>query len=179
MSEQIKKFLQFNGKNIYFTFIENQWWVAIKPICDALGIEYTRQFKNIKNDEILARALAKQPMHDASNRLQKMACLPERNLYGWLFTINSPNNPELNAYKWKCYDILYDYFHGYMSLRNNILSKRAELQIKMAQARLKLKQTPEYQAMAELAKENQEAAKMLKEIDEMVVTQQLSLFDQN
>lgn len=179
MSEQIKKFLQFNGKNIYFTFINNQWWVAIKPICEALGVNFERQRQNISDDAFLSQLPTIQQVVAADGKLRKMICLPEFYLYGWLFKINSSDNPLLKDYQWKCYEILYNHFHGYMGLRNNILSKRAELQIKMAKAKLKLKQTPEYHEMAELAKENQEAAKMLKEIDEMVVTQQLSLFDQN
>lgn len=62
MKEEIKKFLEFNGKVIHFLSVDGQYWIAIKPICRALGVDYIRQFKNLKADAILAPAYAVQPM---------------------------------------------------------------------------------------------------------------------
>lgn len=111
MEQSIKKFLEFNRKKIYFKSFDGQWWIAIKPICEALGVDYIRQFKNVKEDEILSRVLSNQTIHDASNRLQKMTCLPEFFIYGWIFQIQS-NSKTLIEYKWKCYEVLHNYFHG-------------------------------------------------------------------
>ena len=62
MKEQIKKVIQFNDHTLFAVPANGQWWVAIKPVCEALNVEYTRQFKNIKADDILGPALAVQPM---------------------------------------------------------------------------------------------------------------------
>ena len=62
MKKEIRKFLEFNGKLIYFLAADGQYWIAIKPICRALGVDYVRQFKNLKEDETLAPALSKQTM---------------------------------------------------------------------------------------------------------------------
>ena len=87
-----QKFLQFNGKTIFFQAYDGQFWIAIKPICEALNLEYTRQFKNLKEDEILNQLLAEQPMVGADNRIRKMVSLPEKYIYGWLFSINSSSD---------------------------------------------------------------------------------------
>lgn len=60
-----EKFLQFKGRNIYFKEINGEFYIAIKPICDVLNLEYTRQFKNLKEDEILGELLAEQPIVEA------------------------------------------------------------------------------------------------------------------
>lgn len=53
MEARIKKFLEFNGKVLSFITIDGIVWIAIKPICQALGIQYERQFKNLNSDKIL------------------------------------------------------------------------------------------------------------------------------
>lgn len=63
----MNKFLQFNGRNIYFQSVDGEFYIAIKPICEALELEYTRQFKNLKEDKILGQLLAEQPMVGADN----------------------------------------------------------------------------------------------------------------
>ena len=89
MKKDIKKFLEFNGKLIYFLAVDGQYWIAIKPIMEALGVEYTRQFKNLKEDKILGAALALQPMQVPGDQTRNYACLPEFFIYGWLFSIQS------------------------------------------------------------------------------------------
>ena len=37
-----EKFLQFNGRDIYFVAVNGQYYIAYKPICDVLNLEYTR-----------------------------------------------------------------------------------------------------------------------------------------
>lgn len=39
-----EKFLQFNGKTIYFQSYDGQFWIAIKPICEILNVNYNRSF---------------------------------------------------------------------------------------------------------------------------------------
>ncbi len=41
-----QKFLEFNGKNIIFLNVDGTYWIALKPICEALGVDYVRCFKN-------------------------------------------------------------------------------------------------------------------------------------
>ena len=77
MRQSIERFLEFNGKTLLFLAKDGTFWIAIKPVCEALGIEYTRTFKNITSDPILGPALAKQPMQVPGEQTRNMVCLPE------------------------------------------------------------------------------------------------------
>ena len=58
-----QNFLSFNEKTIYFKEVGNEYWIAIKPICEALNVDYIRAYKNISEDENLSQLLSKQTMH--------------------------------------------------------------------------------------------------------------------
>jgi hypothetical protein len=130
MKNDTKKFLEFNGKTIYFVAADGQYWIAIKPICEALGVDYERQRKNLKEEEILAQLPSEQAVVAADNKLRKMLCLPEFYIYGWIFNIQS-SSPELLKYKWECYRVLYDYFHGAIIGRKSLLREKAKLKIEI------------------------------------------------
>ena len=53
MNKQVVKFLEFKGKNIVYLSVNGTYWIAIKPVCEALKVDYIAQFKNLKEDEIL------------------------------------------------------------------------------------------------------------------------------
>lgn len=111
MEKRKHKFLEFAGHNIYFKKINGAYWVAIKPICEALGVDYNNQFKNIKKDSILKDQYQPLKMPDRRERMQTMGCLSEGFLYGWLFNIRS-TNPNFNEYKLECYNVLFNFFTG-------------------------------------------------------------------
>ncbi len=62
MKQSVTKFLEFNGKNLLFVTKDGIYWIAIKPVCEVLGVDYIQQFKNVNEDAILGPALAIQPM---------------------------------------------------------------------------------------------------------------------
>jgi hypothetical protein len=111
MNKHVTKFLEFNGKTLVFLAVDGTYWIALKPICEALNVEYTRIFKNVKEDPIFGQLLAEQPMVGADGKNRKMVSLPEKWIYGWLISIQS-QSPELIEYKKLCYEILADFFHG-------------------------------------------------------------------
>ena len=90
-------------------------FVPIKPICDALGIDYPTQYQKLKEDEDLVSTIGLRPMVAADGKQREMVCLPLKYIFGWLFTI-SPKNvaPEakelVRRYRTECYDALYRYF---------------------------------------------------------------------
>lgn len=62
--------------------------VPIKPICEALGIDYARQFQKLKDDEDLGPTIGLAPTVAADEKIREMVCLPMEFIFGWLFTIN-------------------------------------------------------------------------------------------
>ncbi|MBA7556901.1 hypothetical protein ES705_49624 [subsurface metagenome] len=89
MNTKIKKFLEFNGKAILFLSIDGQYWVALKPICEALNLDWTYQLKVLKSHKILGQLWYLHTIVGADNRLRNMVSLPEKYIYGWLFGISS------------------------------------------------------------------------------------------
>lgn len=169
------KFLEFNGKTIVFLNKEGVYWIAIKPICEALNIDYIRQFKNLKEDKILSQLLSEQTIVAEDNKLRSMICLPEQYIYGWIFSIRS-KSAELLEYKKTCYDVLYNHFHGTITGRKDLLVKRQSIDSKIANLKEELKQEDEkYRQLHELQQQRKRLSGQLNSIDNEVIDQ-LTLF---
>lgn len=130
MKPETRKFLEFNGKIIFFVAADGQYWIALKPICEALNVSWKNQHEKILNDEILGQLSREQGMVASDGKMRKMIALPEFYIYGWIFNIQS-SSPELLKYKWECYGVLYNYFHGTITGRKTLLSEKAKAQIEI------------------------------------------------
>jgi hypothetical protein len=175
MEKSIEKFLEFNGKTIYFLAKDGQYWVAIKPICDALNVDYNRQFQNLKQHPTYAQLFAIQQMVGADNKLRKMASLPERYIYGWISNIRS-KSPELIKYQLLCCDILYSYFHGKITSRETVIGKKTKNQLEYDSIIADFRNTPQGQRAFELEKSIRVCNAALKELDREIELNQLPLF---
>lgn len=170
--------LEVNGQLIPIVKAGDQWWIAVKPVCEALNVNYDRQYKNLLDDEILCQLYAKQHTTGSDGKTYEMVCLPEKYVYGWLFSIRS-ESPVLLQYKKICYDVLYNYFHGIIMQRVTLLSERnaEEAEIKQLEKALDAKQKtlPEFIRLQELKSKGKQRETVLKQIDQQMATQ-LSLF---
>lgn len=178
MKEQIKKFLEFNGKTIYFLAKDGTWWIAIKPICEALNVDYEAQRKAINRDDILSLLPSTQTVVAADNKLREMVCLPEMYIYGWLFSIQSKSE-ELKQYKLECYKVLYNHFHGTITNRQNLLKKKSQAKIKKARLLKELNDSPQLKAYLEAENEFKTANKELQNLDKEIVSEQMPLWRQS
>lgn len=167
--KNIERFLDFDGKRISILLNDGEWWVAIKPICEALGVNYDRQQKNLKEHNILSQLYAIQHTVAADGKLRKMLCLPEKFIYGWLFSINSENE-NLIAYQKECYVVLYDYFHSKMTDRMNILTEKLSNIEKMEE----LKASEPVEHFKYLESRNKKLDRKLKSLDQDLITGQIS-----
>lgn len=98
--------------------------IPIRPICDALGVAYPRQYGKIKDDETLAPTVTLRVTVGADGKQREMVCLPLRFIFGWLFTINPANVSEeakesVMRYRLECYNALYDHFARVRQLDEN------------------------------------------------------------
>jgi exonuclease VII small subunit len=89
--------------------------IPIKPICEALGVDYPTQFQKIKDDQILSSTIGLSPTVGADGKQREMACIPLKYVFGWLFTINPKNvAPEAQEsvlrYRMECYEALFSHF---------------------------------------------------------------------
>lgn len=137
-----EKFLEFNGKNIVFLNVDGIYWIALKPICEALKIDAFRSIKNLKNDPILGSEWSKQTTQVEKNgkkQHRNVTCLPEKYIYGWLFSLRS-DSKELVEYKRTCYELLYNHFHGTITNRKELLLERNRIDDTITNLRKALKE---------------------------------------
>lgn len=112
-----KTLAKINNVQIEVVESEDQNYVPVKPICDALGIDFKSQYDKIKNDETLISTVVLSTIVAQDGKHRDMVCIPFKYVFGWLFTI-SPKNVSESArksvlqYRNECYDALYDYFSG-------------------------------------------------------------------
>jgi len=171
--KSVEKFLEFNGKRISVLSNDGNWWIAIKPICDAIDVNYNRAFQNLKEDDFFVGAFAKQQTHDASNRIQEMVCIREKDVYGWLCSLRS-ESPGLAEYKRKCYDILYNHFHGSATIRLTILNQQDEITDQILKYENELLTSEPYLKIQELKKQKADTRKELTKLDNDLKAGQLS-----
>lgn len=115
--------------NYKIVVIENgEKRVAIKPICQALGVDPDWQNARIKEDEILGELHKISYATGADGKQYEMATIPFKYVFGWLFSINTKKvAPEVKdfviRYKKECYDALYKHFtelDDYMKYRQQL-----------------------------------------------------------
>lgn len=129
MSKQ--KITILNGVEIFAQVNENgQVYIPVKPICEAIGVNYESQYAKLKEHEILSSTIVLSTMVASDDRQREMVCLPLEYVYGWIFTINTKNVSEkahdsVLRYQRECYDILYRHFAG--SLRRRVEENEAEI----------------------------------------------------
>ena len=102
--------------------------VPIKPICEALGIDFDSQRKKLNEDEFLNSTTVLSTAVGADGKGREMLCLPLEFVFGWLFTINPKNvKPEAQEavakYRIECYRALYRYF----SEQNEFLEEKQQI----------------------------------------------------
>lgn len=108
--------IKFNETEISAVKIEGDVFVPLKPICEAIGIDWERQRKTINEHPVLKEVPSLQAVPSAGG-MQEMLCLPLDFIPGWLFMINAnavneAAKPMLIAYQRECYKALRDYFFG-------------------------------------------------------------------
>lgn len=115
-ARNVKTLARVNDVSITLTNDENnRELVPIRPICEALGIDYSTQLQKLKEDEDLSSTVGLSPTVATDGKEREMVCLPYEFIFGWLFTINPKNVNEearetVRKYRMECYKALFYYF---------------------------------------------------------------------
>lgn len=107
--------VQFNNQEIPVFFHNNKPYVAMKPICENIGLAWHGQFERIKRDDVLSSTMCVIHMVAQDGKKREVVALPIGYLNGWLFGIDVNRvKPEIKStlikYKLECYDVLYNHF---------------------------------------------------------------------
>lgn len=89
--------------------------VAVRPICEALGLSWSRQMRKLEENSRLKCCLMATVAEDGKNR--SMLCIPIKKVAAWLFSIN-PNKVKeaykavVIAFQDELQHVLYSYVKG-------------------------------------------------------------------
>ncbi len=107
--------VDFHGQPLSVIPQNNQLYVAMKPICENIGLQWRAQNQRIQRDEVLGSTacMIHAVAEDGKNR--QLLCLPVEYLNGWLFGVDEKRvKPEIKQrliqYKRECYKVLSDYW---------------------------------------------------------------------
>ena len=106
--------IKINNEEIFIVREVNQYFVAIKPVCKAIGVNYTTQLEKISKDEVLSKITCLMKAIGANGKRYEMRVIPLKYVFGWLFTISPKNvNPEIKKqivkYRMECYNAFFNY----------------------------------------------------------------------
>lgn len=109
--------------------------IAVKPICEALGIAFEPQFTRLKTDPIIGSTVTMIVTVGADGKQREMVTIPFEYVFGWLFLIDSRKvSPEAKdsvlRYQKECYHALYNYFtrhDEYLEWRDKVIAERLTL----------------------------------------------------
>lgn len=171
VSKKSTKFLKFNDTLLYFIDVDGKKFIAYKPICDVLGIDANRCYKNLKKDYIIGPELAVLPMQVENNgiiQFRKMTCIPEIYIYGWIFSLKS-DNEKLKHFKKECYNILFKHFNGEIGKRKDLLLDVVENQKKISEVKERLLNQKDYKELLVLENNSKFFTVEMKKIDKIVI----------
>lgn len=153
---------------------DDQDWVAIRPICDILGVDYIRAFKNLQTDEDLKSEHRLMKAGDARGHKQNMVCLPEPFIYGWMFELRS-KNPKFKTWRKVCYRLMYDAFHGPAVEHGTMVKDLAKLRGEERALEKELAKNKEYIKLQENRNEQRKVKGAINTTVSKAVTEQLGL----
>lgn len=121
---------KINGVEISAVVENGEYFLPIKPICEAIGVKYSTQLDKIRQDETLCSTVPLRGIVAADGKTREMVVMPLKYIYGWLFTINPANvAPEAKQkvieYRRECYEVLYEHFSR--SSRRRVEENEAEI----------------------------------------------------
>ena len=88
--KQLPVTVEFCGTSLEGVIVDSKAYVAMKPIVEAMGLDWSAQLGKMKGHPVLAPTMVEIPIVAEDGRTRKMICLPENRLQFWMALIN-PN----------------------------------------------------------------------------------------
>jgi len=107
----------FQGDVLWAVRQDGTIYVALRPICEAIGIAWNGQFERIKRDGVLSSTIRVMRTVAADGKSRETVCLPLEYLNGWLFGIDANRvraevRDKVIEYQRECYRVLFEHFHA-------------------------------------------------------------------
>ncbi|HHF6622742.1 TPA: phage antirepressor N-terminal domain-containing protein [Haemophilus influenzae] len=133
MANQIStQTVSFNNQSLITIEQNGMHYVAMKPICENIGLSWEPQLLRIKRDNVLSSTMIVMIIVAEDGKKREMICLPIEYLNGWLFGIDINRcKPEIRdtliKYKKECYQALHDYWFNGKAERKTTVDDRTGL----------------------------------------------------
>lgn len=107
--------VSFYGQTIPVFAQNNRYYVAMKPICENIGLDWRAQRKRIIRHDVMAEGVVMMTTPSSGGEQQTL-CLPLDYLNGWLFGVEASRvKPEIREsllrYQRECFRVLNEYFN--------------------------------------------------------------------
>lgn len=107
--------VEFHGATLVTTLVDGVPSVALRPVCEAIGLDWAAQYQRIGRDPVLSSTVVVTTTVAEDGKRREMTCLPLKHLNGWLFGVDANRvAPEVRdrliEYQRECYDVLADYW---------------------------------------------------------------------
>lgn len=124
--------IKFHGADLVTTNKDGKILVAMRPIAENIGLDWSAQLKRIKKDSVLNEGVAVIATPTTDGGLQEMITLPVELLNGWLFGIDENRvKPEIKEklieYKRECYQALHDYHYKGIAINDRRIAELEEV----------------------------------------------------
>mgnify|MGYP001091934642 CR=1 FL=1 len=108
--------VNFRGDELYGFKQDDGVFVALKPICEAMGLAWEGQRQRVNRDPVLSEGTSIMQVPFGRHGGQEVTCLKMDLLNGWLFGIDSSRirdeavRERVILYQRECYGVLYRHF---------------------------------------------------------------------
>jgi hypothetical protein len=119
--------VDFYGEELMIALAGEVSYVALRPICDYLGLDWSAQYRRVQRDGVLARHTRALAMTGADGRQREMVSLQLDYLPGWLFGVTTGKlRPELieklTRYREECFQVLWRAYQAEIAPTGNATS---------------------------------------------------------
>lgn len=110
--------VNFRGDELYGFKQADGVYLALKPVVEAMGIDWSAQYRRVQRDPILSEGIAMMATPFGRGGEQQALCLNVELIQGWLFTIDSSRirdedvRRKVQLYQRECYAVLHAHFTG-------------------------------------------------------------------
>lgn len=110
--------VNFRGDDLYGFKQDDGVYLALKPMVEAMGLDWSAQFRRVQRDPILAEGIAMMATPFGRGGDQQTLCIKLELVNGWLFTIDSSRirdddvRQKVQTYQRECYQVLHEHFSG-------------------------------------------------------------------
>jgi len=117
-TEEVLEF-DFDGDTLLIKMVDGRAYVALKPICDFLKVDWSSQYKRIQDDDVLDVEQRTINFTRPGERQERpMTALPIEFLHGWVFGISAKRlrKPDpaqvakIQKYRRDCFRVLWEAF---------------------------------------------------------------------